>query len=531
MKTKRLEIILISVLTALFIATFVLTSLFPKGYILGGDYEYLVTIIISFALLSWGISMIWRVQYKKQRIYIIILVLSFFFWILLRFVKWLPNIHYVTIYADYFYYVPMTLIPIIFFMMTTDTFFPNLKNKKIIYTILIILAYLLIALVLTNELHYLVYRNFKVTYADDPNIEIITSEYGPLHYVALGFVGLVSIAALIVFLIGSRKQVSLKQLFVVSCSFIFIIIYIVLFTIGILSNVPLLRDFATSITLLLSLLLESLLSTGLIQNNGKYATNFSKASIGIGIYDENNKEIYKTSAFDLTKENIKVLDKNIGEYKIKIIEDLSSIHDLQDSIKREIDEIDSKNNSLKKLIEISKEESSLNYRLTLMNEIENNITTTKNEILSLVKTLPDKLDDSSKKTLGYIAMLLGYMKQKCMLLLRTKEQTSMDYEQASLLMDVISRDIISAGYEDVAINLNKTTSFDVKFLSKINDFIHEIAKNYAFSDSELLIFIDYDSKICKARIIGKDIVLKDVQSSKSSTDDEGIIHILEVTYE
>ena len=531
MKTKKLEVILIIVLSALFIASFVLTSVFPKGYIRGGDYEYLITIILSFALLSWGISMIWRAQYKRQRVYIIILVLSFFFWILLRFVKWLPNIHYVSIYADYFYYVPMTLIPIIFFMMTTDTFFPNFKRKRLVYAILIVFAYVLIALVLTNELHHLVYRNFKVTYGDDPNIEIITSEYGSLHYVALGFVGVVSIAALLVFLIGSRKQVSLKQLFVVSGSFILIITYIVLFTIGLLSHVPLLRDFATCITLLLSLLLESLLSTGLIQNNGKYAFNFSKASIGIGIYDEHLKEIYKTSAFDLSKKSIKVADKDIGEYKINIIEDLSSIHSLQESIKKEIEEIENKNSNLKKLIEISKEESSLNYRLSLMGEIENSITTTKDEILSLVKTLPNKLDDSSKKTLGYIAMLLGYMKQKCMLLLRAKEQTSMDYEQASLLMDVISRDVISAGYEDVAIKLNKADSFDVRFLSIVNDFIHEIAKSYAFSDTELLIFIDYENKAIKARIVGENIKLKEINQAKGNIDDEGVVHLLEVAYE
>lgn len=76
MKLKKIEIILISILSALFIASFVITSVFSQGYIRGGDYEYLVTIIVSFALLLWGISMIYRSQYKRQKIYIIVLVLS-----------------------------------------------------------------------------------------------------------------------------------------------------------------------------------------------------------------------------------------------------------------------------------------------------------------------------------------------------------------------------------------------------------------------------------------------------------------------
>ena len=135
MKLKKIEIILISILSVLFITIFVLSLVFPTGYILGGDYEYLITIILSFILLFWGISMIYRAQFKKQRTYIIVLVLTFFFWIILRFIKWLPNIHYVSIYADYFYYVPMTIIPIIFFMMTLDTFYPEFKNIPNLYQI------------------------------------------------------------------------------------------------------------------------------------------------------------------------------------------------------------------------------------------------------------------------------------------------------------------------------------------------------------------------------------------------------------
>ena len=131
MKLKRLEISLILSFAVIFITSFLLTTFLPTGYIRGGDYEYLLTIILSFGLLLWGISMIYRSQFKKQRRYIIILVFTFFFWIILRFIKWLPNIHYVSIYADYLYYVPMMVVPIIFLMMTIDTFFLDFKRKNI----------------------------------------------------------------------------------------------------------------------------------------------------------------------------------------------------------------------------------------------------------------------------------------------------------------------------------------------------------------------------------------------------------------
>ena len=535
MKTKKLEISLISIFVLIFITSFVLTLIFPKGYIYGGDYEYLITIILSFALLLWGISMIYRSQYKKQRTYIIVLVISFFFWIILRFIKWLPNIHYVSIYADYFYYVPMLLIPIVFFMMTMDTFFPDFKKKKIIYIIIIALAYLLVLLVLTNELHFLVYRDFKTTPTDDPNIEIITSQHGPLHYVALGFVGLVSLGALITFIFGSRKQLSLKQLFVVSFSFVLLIIYIVLFTIGILSKTPFLRDFATCIAILLTLLLELLLDIGLIQNNGKYISNFLKSSIGMCIYDENNKAIYKTSTFDKDKKEIKISNKEIGLYKVQIIEDLSSISTLKDEIKNESKEIEKANDNLKKLINITKEETSVKYRLSLMDEIENSITVTKNEIISLTNTLPDKMDDSSKKMLGYIETLLGYMKQKCMLLLRAKEETYLTNESFILLNKVISEDIKSSGYSDVVINVVDKSDIDISLASTFNDFIHSAAKTYRFTNSVLFIAINVQNKTCRINVINKKIKPINIDFSlnkiTSKQTEDGVSIIMEVDHE
>ena len=50
MNLKKIEISLIIAFSAIFIVIFLLTSLFPQGYIRGGDYEYLLTIILSFGL-------------------------------------------------------------------------------------------------------------------------------------------------------------------------------------------------------------------------------------------------------------------------------------------------------------------------------------------------------------------------------------------------------------------------------------------------------------------------------------------------
>lgn len=510
MSLKKIEISLITTFSAIFIAIFLLTSLFPQGYIRGGDYEYLLTIILSFGLLLWGISMIYRSQFKKQRLYIIILVLSFFFWIILRFVKWLPNIHYVSIYADYLYYLPMTLVPIIFFMMTLDTFFPDFKKKNILYLIISIIGVVLVILALTNELHFLVYKNYQFSFGDDPNVEIIKSEYGFVHYIALGYVGLVSLGAFIIFILGSRKQLSFKQVLIVSIVALLLTAYVALFTIGLLSKTPILRDFATCIAILLTALLETLLDIGLIQNNGKYISNFLKANIGISIFDEFNKPIYQTSVYDESKEDISISYKEIGQYRIKIIEDLKSIHLIQKQIKKEIQDIETTNDNLSKLIQISKSEASIKYRLSLINEIEESITASKEEVISITNTLPDKASKDAKEKLAYIELLLGYMKQKCMLLLRAKEEMSLNYESFSLLIKVISEDIKCVGYEDVAINILSKDDVSISLADKYNDFIHLVAKSYRFYKCSLLFFVDQKKNNCKVQIIGKGIKSEEV---------------------
>ena len=289
-----------------------------------------------------------------------------------------------------------------------------------------------------------------------------------------------------------------------------------------------LRDFAITISFILSLLLESLLDIGLIQNNGKYASHFSKSMIGMCIFDENDKPIMKSISYnDIDVSNKRIIDKDIGFYKVKIIEDLTSIINLQNEIREETLQIEEANKNLEKLIEITKEEASVNYHLSLINEIENSISKTKEEVLSLTTTLPEKNNEEAKKILGYIEMLLGYMKQKCMLLLKTKEENYISTESIKLLMNVASKDILSAGYHDVAVNVLNSEDVPISFVSTINDIIHEITKAHAFSKADILIVIDGNKKSCQVSLFKKKLALKEIsfKGLKHRSNEDGLVYL------
>ncbi len=517
--TKKNQILLISSFCVLFIALFTLAIVFSQGFAQGGTIDYLITLIASFCLFFWGMTMVYRVQYKKQRTILLIIFIISFLWIALRFVKWLANIHFVSVYADYFYYVPMTIIPLLLFMLVVETFCPKFRHKKIVYAILSGIISLFIVLAFTNDLHHLIYKNFQSFYpADNPGIEIITYDYNFLHFAMLGFVSLLNISTIALFFGGTYKQISFNQIIISSLLVILLFVYIVLYTLNVefIKHTPLLKDFALVIVVFVCAILETLLDVGLIQNNGKYADNFKKSNLPMCIYDENKQAIYVSEKFSNTShKKLKEKTKTIGEYTLVFQEDLTEIVNLKESISAETKDLEKINQMLEKLIKINSEQSKLVHKLEFASEIEVSIESTKKELQKLILSLPDKItkenEKAVKQNLGIIALYLGYMKQKCMLLLNSKEKQSLTYDGFNLIMQVISKDMQSVGFQDIAFNITKTEDISFDFALKVNDFVFFVAKSYQFCDLDTIIFANPNGNTCTMELAGKNIQIKEIK--------------------
>ena len=516
---KKNQLLLISSFCVLFIALFTIAIVFPQGYTQGGRIDYLITLIASFCLFFWGMTMVYRVQYKKQRTLLLVIFVLSFLWIAIRFVKWLANIHFVSIYADYFYYVPMTIIPFLLFMLVIETFFAKLKHKKTIYGILFGVVLLFIILAFTNNLHHLIYKNFQSYYpADNPEIEIITYNYNFLHFVMLGFVSLLNISTIVLFFLGTKKQINFKQIIILLAFVLLLFSYIVLYTLDFefIKNTMLIKDFALVIVVLLSAILELLLDLGLIQNNGHYEENFNKSDIPMCIYDENKNAIFVSEKFSNTPhKNLKEMSTKLGKYTLVLQEDLTEIENLKEKINIETKELEDINQILTKLIKVNTEQSKLAHKLEFASEIEHSIEKTKNELQNHIMALPDKITkDNEKKVkqnLGEIALYLGYMKQKCMLLLGAKERQNLTYDAFNLIMQVISKDMQSVGFNDIAFNITKTDEISFDFALKVNDFAFFVAKNYKFSELDAIIFANPNISTCTIELAGKDIQIKEIK--------------------
>ncbi|WP_317431394.1 histidine kinase N-terminal 7TM domain-containing protein [Parolsenella catena] len=124
--------------------------------------------IASSAFSLWGVSAYLRCLDRKNRIYLAGIAIFLVFWMLDAIIKWKTHSLWLGIFCWYFYYVPMTVIPLLTLLiggraagLDRSPAARNIKNG------LIALACALIVLVFSNNLHQLVFS------FDSPNPGVV----------------------------------------------------------------------------------------------------------------------------------------------------------------------------------------------------------------------------------------------------------------------------------------------------------------------------------------------------------------------
>lgn len=540
MSSLRKPLFISVAMCILFALSFVLCLVFPNGILSGGGIYNIIALLLEFIILIWGTTMIYRTQYNKQKYILFAMILLCLLWIILRFMKWLIYIAEIQIYMEYLYYIPMNTIPALFLVLAIETFYPKFKGKYTLYIILISIITILIVFALTNDFHNLIYKNIKfVPVAPNSSILTVRYSYNYAHYVSMAYIGSTAIAAISILFIGTSKQISIKQIifpvFVLLLGIVYGVIYAL--KIDFVRDTVILRDFALMFVIFIHAMLEAMLDSGILQNDGRYIQKFRKSSLPMCIYNENNIPIYRSESFNKASyinnnPEKKYIRKDIGKYYVVVEEDLSELLELRKKLTNETKELEETNALLSNMIDIYSQQASLTYKLEITNEIEQSIGKTKEEMLSILSTIPDKITEKNnvecKQKLGTIAFLLGYMKQKCMLLLNAKEQKNITEEAFSLLLDVISHDVQSIGFVNVGFTILSKGDVPFDFALAINDLIYNISRAYAFKNVTMFLILDASKGTCVANLEGDDLNISKELSSKPNTtikEQDGAIRI------
>lgn len=238
-------------------------------------FSYLRSFIYIGMFAAWGLSVRQRIVQKQVRRYLTGVSLLLILWFTLRsakyFIFWQPN---VTRYLWYLYYLPMLFIPTLALLIAMSLGKPD--EYKLPKSVLLLFAVsgVLLILVLTNDLHQLVFSFSK-------NADIWSDEsygYGVCYFAVIGWQVLCAAAAFVVMLFKCRLK-NRKLRFLPVIPLIVSLNYLVLNYIGIPWQKELFGDVTAFQSLMYMLCFEACIACGYIHSNSRYADLFA-SSVG-----------------------------------------------------------------------------------------------------------------------------------------------------------------------------------------------------------------------------------------------------------
>jgi hypothetical protein len=230
---------------------------------------------------AWGVSTRIRIIQPQVRRYFTAVSALMLFWITARTIRYLlEEALWVIRHLWYLYYLPMLFIPLlaVFVAMSLG----KLENFRLPKwtNLLYIPTTALLLLVLTNDLHQLVF-----VFPSDSVVWVNDYHYAIGYFLAVGWMILCTVTALVTMLIKCRVPYSRKVLMLPFVPVILAVVY------GLLDifRLPWLKAIAGDMTvvfcLLFSATLESCIQCGLIQANTHYMELFDASTVGAQITD------------------------------------------------------------------------------------------------------------------------------------------------------------------------------------------------------------------------------------------------------
>lgn len=243
----------------------------------GGILRSLIYIALY---IGWGISVSKRIIQVQVRHYLIAVSGLMVFWFVIRSMRYffITDIG-IARQLWYLYYLPMLFIPLFSLFVAISLGKPeNARLSKTVLVLLYIPTVLCLLLVLTNDLHQLVFSFPEGEVWTDSN-----NGYTFGYYIVLGWEILCSLAAFVIMIIKCRLSYRKKYLpfLLLACSIVYALIYV--------SGVEWMQLIGGDITaaqcLMFTGILECCIQCGLIQTNTGYRAMFEAGSIGAQIVD------------------------------------------------------------------------------------------------------------------------------------------------------------------------------------------------------------------------------------------------------
>ena len=207
--------------------------------------------IVLFA--TWGISVSNRIIQPQVRRYLVAISALMGFWIAIRGIKYsLAECPWVMRHLWYLYYLGMLFIPLLVVFIALSLGKPESFRLPKWTKLLYIPTTILLLLVLTNDLHQLVFR-----FPADATVWMDDYRYGIVYFLAVGWMVLCALTALAIMLVKCRVPHSRKVLVLPFVPVIMALLYGVCY----IFRAPWLRLIAADMTVVFCLLFAAALES------------------------------------------------------------------------------------------------------------------------------------------------------------------------------------------------------------------------------------------------------------------------------
>lgn len=439
----------------------------------------IMVLISLIAYSTWTIILYYRIFDKNFKKYIMGISSLLIFWFSIRVIrKYVDNN-----ITWYLYYIPLIFMPTLYYIISK--YLLN-KASKVSSTILYSISTILVVLVLTNDLHTVVF-SLRDT---------LTKEYSHKagYFAIVLWILYLFIRAtinLVIQRIRYKKDLKLVLPFVpIILGAIYTAMYVYLPGFG--KN----TDMTVILGFLIFIGVEQILRMNLIPHNIKYEKIFKNSYLNICIVSNNGELVYstknKTHVPSIILEDIKShnsKEKYINPDNKNLVYEVKTVDNCYSIIQKDYSKIDNlkqeleiKNNELKeqeKILIKQKEIKDQLYEIKLQNEILENLESKIEDKRQRINNIIDNMNEPDKEKLKEVKILIAYCKRMSNLIISSHNEEYYNKEKLSLILNELLEDFKSNninGVINIYENIN-LTSYETSNMYEILFLIFENIKD------------------------------------------------------
>lgn len=367
----------------------------------------------------WWFSIEQGINNKRIRNCFRIIAISFLFMLFAQSMRYdfLWNYKDLSRFCWYIYYVPTTIVPLMAYYVSWNIGRADYENVDRKQYFLLIPALVLLAGILTNDLHELA---FKFDPAYPISQEVYT--YGPLYYAVFAWFILVFLAAIILMIIRCRIPGINKNLWKVFLTLSIAVVFEVMSLLGYNPKVANIVLFHYPEVLIFCIITtyESMINIGLIQSNSQYKRFFEQSSLMAQIVDYDGNVVLSSAKANSVEQRVendysanidyKLQFVNIRGGKFYWVDDISEINRLNREISEITDRLKEGNELKVTENKILEDEAKIQTISKLFDEI---YIETSSQVEKVFELLDDAKDDEDFKSQLAIACLYNvYIKRQ-----------------------------------------------------------------------------------------------------------------------